>query len=68
MHALPRERPADGVRVGSIVIRCTRFDEMRVLWQAALGYAPREAPDEDQQAEVERLGAITHRAEGLRNG
>jgi catechol 2,3-dioxygenase-like lactoylglutathione lyase family enzyme len=45
VHAPPRERPADGVRVGSIVIRCTRFDEMLVFWQAALGYAPREAPD-----------------------
>jgi catechol 2,3-dioxygenase-like lactoylglutathione lyase family enzyme len=30
--------------VGSIVIRCSRFDEMRVFWQAALGYVPREAP------------------------
>jgi catechol 2,3-dioxygenase-like lactoylglutathione lyase family enzyme len=36
----------DRVRVGSIVIRCTRFDEMRVFWQAALGYAPREAPED----------------------
>jgi hypothetical protein len=46
VQALPRERPADRVRVGSIVIRCTRFDEMRVFWQAALGYAPREAPED----------------------
>ena len=38
MLALPQERPARGVRVGSIVIRCSRFDEMRVFWQAALGY------------------------------
>ena len=30
--------------MGSIVIRCSRFDEMRVFWQAALGYVPREAP------------------------
>jgi hypothetical protein len=43
---LPQERPAQGVRVGSIVIRCTRFDEMRVFWQAALGYVPREAPQD----------------------
>jgi catechol 2,3-dioxygenase-like lactoylglutathione lyase family enzyme len=42
--ALPQERPARGVRVGSIVIRCSRFDEMLVFWQAALGYVPREAP------------------------
>jgi Glyoxalase-like domain len=44
--ALPQELPAQGVRVGSIVIRCTRFDEMRVFWQAALRYVPREAPQD----------------------
>jgi catechol 2,3-dioxygenase-like lactoylglutathione lyase family enzyme len=44
--ALPHERPARGVRVGSIVIRCSRFDEMRIFWQAALGYVPREAPQD----------------------
>jgi hypothetical protein len=43
MLALPRQRPVTGIRVGSIVIRCTRFDEMRVFWQAALSYVPREA-------------------------
>jgi catechol 2,3-dioxygenase-like lactoylglutathione lyase family enzyme len=32
--------------VGSIVIRCSRFDEMRAFWQAALGYVPREAPQD----------------------
>jgi hypothetical protein len=42
--ALPQERSARGIRVGSIVIRCRRFDEMRVFWQVALGYVPREAP------------------------
>ena len=46
MRALPQERTAEGVRVGSILIRCTRFDEMRVFWQAALGYVPREAPED----------------------
>ena len=46
MLTVPQERPARGVRVGSIVIRCTRFDEMRVFWQAALGYVPREAPQD----------------------
>ena len=46
MPALPQEAPARGVRVGSIVVRCTRFDEMRVFWQAALGYVPREAPED----------------------
>lgn len=44
MLALRHERPAQGVRVGSIVIRCNRFDEMLVFWQAVLGYVPREAP------------------------
>jgi hypothetical protein len=32
------------VRVGSIVVRCVRFDELRAFWQAALGYVPREPP------------------------
>jgi catechol 2,3-dioxygenase-like lactoylglutathione lyase family enzyme len=34
------------IRVGSIVIRCRRFDEMLAFWQAALGYVP-QAPPED---------------------
>jgi hypothetical protein len=34
------------VRVGSIVVRCVRFDEMLAFWQAALGYVPRELPQE----------------------
>jgi catechol 2,3-dioxygenase-like lactoylglutathione lyase family enzyme len=34
------------IRVGSIVIRCRRFDEMLSFWQAALGYVPK-APPED---------------------
>jgi catechol 2,3-dioxygenase-like lactoylglutathione lyase family enzyme len=42
----PVKRPADGVRVGSIVIRCKRFEEMRAFWQAALGYRPRETPED----------------------
>jgi catechol 2,3-dioxygenase-like lactoylglutathione lyase family enzyme len=33
-------------RVGSIVIRCHRFDAMAEFWQQALGYVPRE-PAED---------------------
>ena len=32
------------VRVGSIVVRCVRFDELFAFWQAALGYVPREPP------------------------
>ncbi len=46
MPTVPQERPARGVRVGSIVIRSSRFDEMRVFWQAALGYVQREAPQD----------------------
>ena len=36
-----------GTRVGSIVIRCRRFDEMLVFWGEALGYVPREPPEDD---------------------
>jgi hypothetical protein len=32
------------VHVGSIVVRCARFDELVEFWQAALGYVPREPP------------------------
>jgi len=32
------------VRIGSIVVRCVRFDELLAFWQAALGYVPREPP------------------------
>ena len=46
MLAPAQARPARGIRIGSIVIRCVRFDEMRVFWQAALGYVPREAPQD----------------------
>ncbi|HEY2176504.1 MAG TPA: VOC family protein [Mycobacteriales bacterium] len=41
---------ADGPRkqiwIGSIVIRCRRFDEMLAFWQAALGYVM-QAPPKD---------------------
>jgi len=46
MLAVAQERLARGLRIGSIVVRCTRFDEMRVFWQAALDYVPREAPQD----------------------
>ncbi len=32
--------------VGSILIRCVRFDELVEFWQAALGYVPREPPQD----------------------
>ena len=34
------------VRIGSILIRCVRFDELVAFWQAALGYVPREPPED----------------------
>jgi hypothetical protein len=34
------------VRVGSILVRCVRFDELIAFWQAALGYVPREPPED----------------------
>jgi catechol 2,3-dioxygenase-like lactoylglutathione lyase family enzyme len=38
--------PGGQIRIGSIVIRCRRFDEMLAFWQSALGYVP-QAPPED---------------------
>jgi catechol 2,3-dioxygenase-like lactoylglutathione lyase family enzyme len=35
------------LKIGSIVVRCYEFDRMLVFWQAALGYEPREPPEED---------------------
>jgi catechol 2,3-dioxygenase-like lactoylglutathione lyase family enzyme len=34
-------------RLGSIVVRCRRFDEMVAFWSEALGYVPREEPEAD---------------------
>ena len=34
-------------RVGSIVVRCRRFDDMVAFWSEALGYVPREEPEAD---------------------
>lgn len=45
----PVDRPVASGRqigVGSIVIRCRRFDEMLSFWQSALSYAPREPPED----------------------
>jgi len=33
------------IRVGSIVIRCRRFEELLTFWQTALGYVPRDPPE-----------------------
>lgn len=35
------------VRVGSVVIDCNDFSRMSGFWQAALGYEPREEPEDD---------------------
>ena len=41
------DRDARGnLRIGSILIRCVRFDELVAFWQAALGYVPREPPQD----------------------
>jgi catechol 2,3-dioxygenase-like lactoylglutathione lyase family enzyme len=37
-------RPRRQIWVGSIVIRCRRFEEMLAFWQAALGYVPLRPP------------------------
>ena len=34
------------VRVGSIVVRCVRFDELLAFWQAALGYVADRSPED----------------------
>lgn len=35
------------LKVGSVVIDCNDFDAMFVFWREALGYVPREPPEED---------------------
>lgn len=42
---MPGHRAAPRVQVGSIVIRCHRFDAMLEFWSRALGYRPREEPE-----------------------
>lgn len=34
------------MRIGSVVIDCNDFETISRFWQEALGYVPREAPDE----------------------
>jgi catechol 2,3-dioxygenase-like lactoylglutathione lyase family enzyme len=45
VSARPPDAPRKQVWVGSIVIRCRRFEEMRAFWTAALGYVEREPPE-----------------------
>ena len=35
------------MKVGSVVIDCNAFDAMFAFWREALGYIPREAPEDD---------------------
>ena len=45
------------VSVGSIVVRCVRFDELLAFWQAALSYVPREPPDDGWVVLTDPTGA-----------
>jgi len=45
------------VAVGSIVVRCVRFDELLAFWQAALGYVPRGEPSDGWAVLTDPTGA-----------
>ena len=45
------------LRVGSILIRCVRFDELVAFWQAALGYVEREPADDGWVVLTDPTGA-----------
>ena len=45
------------MRVGSIVLRCVRFDELLAFWQVALGYVPREPPQDGWVVLTDPTGA-----------
>ena len=45
------------VSVGSIVVRCVRFDVLLAFWQAALGYVPREPPSDGWVVLTDPTGA-----------
>ena len=53
----PSEARRSGVRVGSILVRCVRFDELLAFWQAALGYVPREPPEDGWVVLTDPTGA-----------
>jgi catechol 2,3-dioxygenase-like lactoylglutathione lyase family enzyme len=46
VNAGSTDGPRRQIWVGSIVIRCRRFDEMLTFWQSALGYVPQEPPED----------------------
>jgi len=43
--------------VGSILVRCVRFDELVAFWQAALGYVPRDPPEDGWVVLADPTGA-----------
>ena len=45
------------VKVGSIVVRCVRFDELVAFWRAALAYVPREPPQDGWVVLTDPTGA-----------
>lgn len=54
---MPGHRAAPRVQVGSIVIRCHRFEAMLRFWTHALGYRPREEPEPDWVVLLDPSGA-----------
>lgn len=45
------------LRVGSILIRCLRFEELVAFWRAALGYVERESADDGWVVLTDPTGA-----------
>ena len=43
--------------MGSILVRCVRFDELVAFWQAALGYVPRDPPEDGWVVLADPTGA-----------
>jgi catechol 2,3-dioxygenase-like lactoylglutathione lyase family enzyme len=50
-------RSSDRVRVGSVVIDCNDVATMSAFWREALGYAPRDEPDDDWAILTDPAGA-----------
>ena len=53
----PSAARSSRVGVGSIVVRCVRFDELLEFWQAALGYVPRYPPQDGWVVLTDPTGA-----------
>lgn len=41
------DRPVETIRIGSVVVDCNDLQAMLAFWREALGYRPREEPEED---------------------